>query len=118
MKPTIFLLIGLLSFSAHAKWSSCGIADWECHERQHAVAAKKLQKIEPQLRRLNPTVADRFKVSQRLWLKFAEADCRMESEPAAESQGSGYARTYDRCMANIYTERLMQMEKIVEFLKR
>ena len=122
MKYAIFLiLIGLFTLPAQAQLKDCsmyGGGAWSCYQEQRAAIARRLQGIEPRLRSLNADVADRFKISQRLWIRFTEADCRMESEPATVAQGSGYARVYEYCMAERYDQRLTDMEKLIQFLKR
>ena len=126
MKSTIFLLLGLFSLSVHAQLTSCsaeGGGDYRCYRKQRLAISKDLQKVESQLQKLDAQlnaknfvsrfVAKRFKTSQQLWLKFAEADCRMESEGFLMAQGAGATRVYEECMAEMYDRRKTQMEKII-----
>ncbi|MDO4879321.1 MAG: lysozyme inhibitor LprI family protein [Neisseria sp.] len=114
-------LLGLAALPAHAVVKDCwheGGSSWRCFKDQRKEFAKKLAKIEPRIRRQDAYMADRFKVSQRLWLKFVEADCRYETEFAALSIGTSYVHFYEKCMAERYDQRLNDVEDMIKFLTK
>ena len=130
MKFAAFLTFWLYIGFAQAQTKPCDPFDFVCNREHRMAVAKKLKTIEPQLRRLDRetyrrynwpapiNTAGQFRASQKLWLKFAEADCRFESEPMSVSQGSGYGRAYERCMAQMYDKRLAQVEEMIRSLQK
>lgn len=126
MKTAAFLLSALLCLPARAELQQCDDSDFVCNNQRVFVIAQKLKLIEARLRREDKKVwesdgamfplevADRWRDAQKLWVKFAEADRRFESEPAAQSMGSGYGRAYWQCMAERYDQRLKQADDMLD----
>lgn len=116
MKIALLLLLFIPSLVFAQQ--ECDSEDFVCHQQHRAEISGKLKKADFRLRRLNADIAARFRISQKLWIRFTEADCRYESEPAANSQGSGYGRVYERCMDERYSSRLKDVEEMIEWLEK
>lgn len=126
MKSAALLILSLMSLPASAALKECAADDFVCNNQRVFVIAQKLKLIEARLRRedkkvwesdgamFSLEVADRWRDAQKLWVKFAEADCRFESEPAGQSMGSGYGRAYWQCMAERYDQRLKQADDMLD----
>ena len=129
MKKAVSCLLLALSLPVRAELKQCDDADFVYNNQRSFVVAQKLKLIEARLRRIDaeayrrndwpePTdTAGTWRDSQKLWVKFTEADCRFESEPLSVSLGSGYGREYWQCIAERYDRRLHQAEDMIRRMR-
>lgn len=86
----------------------------ERDKQRIASEANKLKQLVQQhnQKHVHISVDKEWQQSQKLWQRFVEADCALESMPAQVAQGAGYGMVKTSCIAERYRQRITQLRQL------